>query len=86
MDNNIQVSTRFDTEDSIINGINNINKDELENLWKPFYVIEKSRNKKFSGTGLGLSLSIVKEILEAHKYEYGLDINDDKIEFIYSLK
>lgn len=81
-DNKIDLFLHRDEKEiffSIRNGINNINKDELENLWKPFYVLEKSRNKELSGTGLGLS--IVKEILETHKYEYGVDLNDDKIEF-----
>lgn len=66
------------------NGINNINKEEIDNIWKPFYVLESSRNKELSGTGLGLS--IVKEILEAHKFEYGADINDEDIEFFFVVK
>lgn len=66
------------------NGINNINKEEIDNIWKPFYVLESSRSKELSGTGLGLS--IVKEILEAHKFEYGADINDEDIEFFFVVK
>lgn len=66
------------------NGVNNINKEEIENIWKPFYVLESSRSKELSGTGLGLS--IVKEILEAHKFEYGADINDEDIEFFFIVK
>lgn len=66
------------------NGISNINKDEIDNIWKPFYVLESSRSKELSGTGLGLS--IVKEILEAHKFEYGADINDENIEFFFVVK
>lgn len=66
------------------NGINNINKEEIDNIWKPFYVLESSRSKELSGTGLGLS--IVKEILEAHKFEYGADINDEDIEFFFAIK
>lgn len=66
------------------NGINNINKEEIDNIWKPFYVLESSRSKELSGTGLGLS--IVKEILEAHKFEYGVDVNDEGIEFFFIVK
>lgn len=66
------------------NGINNINKEKIDNIWKPFYVLESSRSKELSGTGLGLS--IVKEILEAHKFEYGADINDEDIEFFFVVK
>lgn len=64
---------------SIKNGASNINKDEIDNLFKPFYVLEKSRNKELSGTGLGLS--IVKEILDAHNFKYGIDLNDNQIKF-----
>ena len=53
-------------------------------MWKPFYILEESRSKELSGTGLGLS--IVKEILEAHEFEYGVDVNDDKIEFYFIVK
>ncbi|MCR8743752.1 sensor histidine kinase [Romboutsia lituseburensis] len=69
---------------SVKNGINNINKEEIDNIWKPFYVLESSRSKELSGTGLGLS--IVKEILEAHKFEYGVDVNDENIEFFFIVK
>ncbi|MDO7203209.1 hypothetical protein Q5M85_02105 [Paraclostridium bifermentans] len=45
------------------------------------YVLEKSRNRQLSGTGLGLSL--VKEILDAQKLTYGTKIKNDYIEFFY---
>lgn len=64
---------------SVSNSINKINEDEIDKIWNPFYVLEKSRNKELSGTGLGLS--IVKEILEAHNLEYKACVNDNKIEF-----
>lgn len=69
---------------SVKNGINNINKEEIDNIWKPFYVLESSRSKELSGTGLGLS--IVKEILEAHTFEYGVDVNNEDIEFFFIVK
>ena len=37
---------------------------ELENIFEPFYRVEKSRSKKTGGYGLGLAL--VKKIMEAH--------------------
>ncbi|RDY29354.1 sensor histidine kinase [Romboutsia weinsteinii] len=64
---------------SVSNSINKINEDEIDKIWNPFYVLEKSRSKELSGTGLGLS--IVKEILEAHNLEYKACVNDNKIEF-----
>lgn len=39
--------------------------DELEQVWTAFYRIEKSRNREFGGTGLGLYT--VKEILKKHQ-------------------
>ncbi|RGX07468.1 sensor histidine kinase [Paraclostridium sordellii] len=56
----------------------NIEK-ELEKIWEPFYVLEKSRNKQLSGTGLGLSL--VKEILDSHNLKYGIKFNNEYLKF-----
>lgn len=44
-----------------------IEKEELENIFEPFYRIDKSRDKKIKGYGLGLSL--VKRILNEHDSE-----------------
>lgn len=63
----------------ISNGVNNITKEQLNNIWRPFYVIEKSRSKELSGTGLGLP--IVKTILENHKFRFNVEINNTDIEF-----
>lgn len=64
---------------SVKNGVENIDKNKINNIWKSFYVLEESRSKEISGTGLGLS--IVKEILEVHDFKYGVDIKEGKIEF-----
>lgn len=63
----------------ISNGVNNVTKEELNNIWKPFYVLEKSRSKELSGTGLGLP--IVKTILENHKFNFNVEVNNENIEF-----
>lgn len=81
-DNKIDVCLLKDSQEvflSVSNGSKDINKEDIDNIWKPFYVLEKSRNKDLSGTGLGLS--IVKEILEAHNVLYGVKVYDKKIEF-----
>lgn len=62
----------------IINGIDKI-EDDMEKIWIPFYVLEKSRDKNFSGRGLGLP--IVKEILEKYEFEFGVKCIDNKFEF-----
>ncbi len=81
-DNKIDICLLKDSQEvflSVSNGSKYINKEDIDNIWKPFYVLEKSRNKDLSGTGLGLS--IVKEILEAHNVSYGVEVYDKKIEF-----
>lgn len=86
-DNKIEILLLKDKEEiflSVRNGIKSIHKPEIANVWKPFYVLEESRSKELSGTGLGLS--IVKEILEAHEFEYGVDVNYGKIEFYFIVK
>lgn len=41
-----------------------INEDELEKIMEPFYMVDKSRNRKNGGMGLGLS--ICDEIIKLH--------------------
>lgn len=61
-----------------------LTKEELKNIWEPFYRKEKSRNKKFGGTGLGLY--IVKRILELHKSEYGINSLENSVVFNFTLE
>ncbi|MBZ9686080.1 HAMP domain-containing histidine kinase [Clostridium estertheticum] len=42
-----------------------IPKDEIQNIFERFYIVDKSRSKEKGGTGLGLS--IAKWIIEMHK-------------------
>jgi len=46
---------------------NGIAEEELKKIFEPFYRIDKSRDKKIQGYGLGLSL--VKKILDGHNAE-----------------
>lgn len=52
---------------SVLDRGRGIEKEELENIFEPFYRIDKSRDKKIKGYGLGLSL--VKKILNEHDWE-----------------
>lgn len=68
---------------SVSNRASGVIESELDNIWKPFYVLEKSRNRQLSGTGLGLSL--VKEILDAQNLTYGTKLKNEYIEFFIEL-
>ena len=41
-----------------------IPQEEMERITEPFYMIDRSRSKKYGGAGLGLAL--VQQIAEAH--------------------
>ena len=47
-----------------------INKNELEYIWDKYYKNDKNHRRNVVSTGLGLS--IVKEILSKHDFEYGV--------------
>ncbi|MEF9935015.1 MAG: HAMP domain-containing sensor histidine kinase [Clostridium sp.] len=59
-------------------GVTIENKD-LEEIFKPFYRVEKSRSRSTGGSGLGLY--IVKNILDNHGYKYSLMSNNNSVEF-----
>lgn len=52
---------------------------ELENMWIQFYKKDHSRQRKEGSSGLGLS--IVKNILEKHGYQYSLRNEDNGVVF-----
>ncbi|PGU00198.1 two-component sensor histidine kinase [Bacillus cereus] len=64
---------------SIKNGIEFSTTTQIEKIWEPFFVLESSRSKDISGTGIGLA--IVKGILEMHDFQYGVHTKEDEIEF-----
>lgn len=68
----------------ITNTGSSIPEDKMENIWKAFYRVEKSRNKKYGGTGLGLT--IVNGILERHGSEFGVENISDGVKFWFTLK
>ncbi|WP_297520812.1 HAMP domain-containing sensor histidine kinase [uncultured Clostridium sp.] len=57
----------------------NILAEDLKNIFKAFYRVDKSRNRKTGGTGLGLY--IVKNILEKHEFRYEMISKDNSVSF-----
>ncbi|WP_277585072.1 sensor histidine kinase [Psychrobacillus antarcticus] len=64
---------------TIANGVGEIDESELDNIWRPFYVVEKSRSKELSGTGLGLP--IIKTILDNHNLDFRFKLINNKLVF-----
>lgn len=49
-----------------------INEQELEKIWLPFYRIEVENLPRSRTKGSGIGLYLVSEVLKAHKAEYGI--------------
>lgn len=56
-------------------------EDQIKNLTEPFYVVDKSRSGKTSGSGLGLS--IIKDILNKHDFTF--DITCEQYTYIFKI-
>jgi len=68
---------------TIRNGIRTLDEQDVNHIWQPFFVLDQSRNKQLSGSGLGLS--IVQVILDKHEAPHGIHAEDQEIEFYFSL-
>lgn len=56
-----------------------IEKDDLKQIFMPFYRVDKSHNRDTGGSGLGLY--IVKTILDHHKLKYSFDNTELGVKF-----
>lgn len=64
----------------ISNQCTKIKANEVKRLWEPYYVGENSvRNN-----GNGLGLSIVKNIMQAHNFDFGAELENEKIVFYFT--
>lgn len=66
---------------SIINEGGKIEDSDLNKLFNKFYRADKSRKRTNNSTGLGLS--IVKNILELHNFEFSLGNIKNGVEFVF---
>ncbi|MGM0641582.1 MAG: sensor histidine kinase [Thermotogota bacterium] len=79
----IKIEFKNINDDLIISFINKgkIKEKDIESIFEPFYRIDKSRNKKVSGHGLGLS--IANEIIKKHN---GLiKVKNDNRNIVFSI-
>lgn len=61
-------------------------QEEMEKIWKSFYVAEQETEKEENGLAhTGLGLYIVKSIMEMHEGKYGVRNLEDGVEFWFSL-
>ncbi|PGX89585.1 sensor histidine kinase [Bacillus thuringiensis] len=73
--NNIQIR--------VINTGVKIKEEEIQHIFKPFYRIEKSRNRNTGGSGLGLY--IVKQILESLFITYSMSNTKQGVQFLITI-
>ncbi|PGE68960.1 sensor histidine kinase [Bacillus toyonensis] len=73
--NNIQIR--------VINTGVKIKEEEIQHIFKPFYRIEKSRNRNTGGSGLGLY--IVKQILESLFITYSMSNTTQGVQFLITI-
>lgn len=69
---------------SIKNHIEYPEQLDIDRIWHKFYTMDKSRNRKTSGTGLGLP--IVKSLLEQYESEFFARVEEDCFIFEFTLK
>lgn len=68
---------------AVFNSGENIPQEKIDDIWKPFFKMDKARTRKYGGTGLGLS--IVKKILKMHSSDYGVNNLPEGVEFFFTL-
>ena len=64
---------------SVVNTGTHIDDSQIDKLFDKFYKVDKSRQRKNNSTGLGLS--IVKNLLQLHGFEYSFKNIEDGVEF-----
>jgi signal transduction histidine kinase len=68
---------------SVENQGSGIQTEYLQRIWEPFFRLEKSRNRNYGGTGLGLS--VARTILLLHESDFGAINTDTGVCFYFTL-
>lgn len=68
---------------SINNTGEQISEENQKLIWESFFKIDKSRSRKYGGSGLGLS--IVKSVMTTYGNEFGVYNTDDGVTFYFDL-
>ena len=61
-----------------------IPEEDLNRIWKRFYKIDASRNRKDGGTGIGLAF--VKAVMNNYGNSYGVVNKENGVEFYFDLE
>lgn len=83
----VLVSLMDNGHDAVLEVINSgtfIDPNEMDKIFQPFYRIDKSRNRKTGGSGLGLY--IVQKILKMHQLQYNIENSADGVKFTICFK
>ncbi|MFQ7174626.1 MAG: sensor histidine kinase [Thomasclavelia ramosa] len=81
-DSSINISAKKETNYIIIklsNTVDLIDKNKLKHIFEPFVRLDKSRNSRTGGAGLGLT--ITKKIIELHGGTIDVDLDNNLIYF-----
>ena len=68
----------------VFNTGDNISEENLNRIWTRFYKVDKSRNRKDGGTGIGLAL--VKAIMNQYGTDFGVTNKKGGVEFYFEVK
>lgn len=72
----IKITNKESIKVEIMDTGKGIKEEDIPYIWDKYYKNKKKHKRNLVGTGLGLS--IVKQILEAHNYEYGINTTINK--------
>lgn len=60
-----------------------IPEEDIDQIWNKFYKVDKAHTREYGGNGIGLS--IVKAIMDSFHREYGVQNQEDGVEFWFEL-